>query len=116
MEDCLCCCGFYAQKFCKGYKENKQEMILHTLHTVSAVVLVLAIIGKVVIHYYLDKSSGKTIHPASVLLSPLQYLRPYKDGGSIDHAVLKTLCNFLLLLAAISLLLNLVLGLLIYFR
>jgi len=90
-------------------------MILRILHTVSGCIIILSLIGKVIVHYYLDYLHDNNISPGSILLMPLHYLLPYKISVKNEYQKLKHFCNFLLLLAAIALLLNITFGILIYF-
>ena len=91
-----------------------KEMILHTLHTISGCFVVLAIIAKIIIHYYLDKLHQRSVGLASLVIIPLNYLKPYRSDVDSNHILLKKGCNFMLLLAGIFLFINLMLGLLIY--
>lgn len=89
-------------------------MILHTLHSISGCLILLAIFAKIIIHYYLDKLYNKNIGLASILIMPLKYLKPYRSAVNSNHTLLKNVCNFMLPLAGIFLLTNLIIGLLIY--
>ena len=90
-------------------------MNLQVLHTISGIMIVLSVLGKIIVHYYLYYLHDRTISPATILLSPFQYLLPYKPGVKNEHLKLKRLCNFFLVLAAISLILNIIFGVIIYF-
>ena len=90
-------------------------MILRILHTVSGCIIVLSLIGKIIVHYYLDRLQEKNISPGSILLMPLHYLLPYRMNVKNEYRKLKHFCNFLLILAAIALFLNIIFGILIYF-
>ena len=89
-------------------------MIFHTLHNISGYLVLLAILAKVITHYYLDKLYQRNVGLASILLMPLKYLKPYRADVNCNHILLKKVCNFMLPLAGIFLLLNLILGLGIY--
>jgi hypothetical protein len=77
--------------------------------------IVLSLLSKIIIHYSLDHLHSRTITPAAIVLNPFQYIFPYKQDVKNEYLNLKHLCNFFLALAAISLILNIIFGVLIYF-
>jgi hypothetical protein len=89
-------------------------MNLQLLHTLSGFMIVLSLLSKVIVHYYLDDLHDRAISPGAILFSPFQYLLPYKPDVKNEYLKLKRLCNFFLALAAISLILNIIFGVLIY--
>ncbi len=89
-------------------------MLLNVLHTISGCVIVLSLLGKVATHYLLNRSRGTGAGFNSIIVMPLQYLLPYKYDVNIKYQSLKYWCNFLLLLAVIALVLNIIFGVLIY--
>ena len=89
-------------------------MIVPVLHTISGCLIIIAIIAKISVHYYLDKQHGKSAGGASVIVTPLYYLQPYKATVGHNYRRLKKACNFLLWLALLSLLINIVCGVVIY--
>ena len=89
-------------------------MNLQLLHTISGFMIVFSLMGKIIVHYYLNHLNGTTISPGTILLSPIQYLLPYRPDVKNEYLKLKRLCNFLLAVAAISLILNIIFGVLIY--
>jgi hypothetical protein len=90
-------------------------MNLQQLHTISGFMIILSLLGKIIAHYHLDHLHNRAISPATILLSPIQYLLPYKPDVKNEHLKLKRLCNFFLALAGISLILNIIVGVFIYF-
>ena len=90
-------------------------MNLQQLHTLSGFMIVLSLLGKIIVHYYLDHLHDRTISPMAIFLSPIQYLLPYKPDVKNEYLILKRLCNFFLALVSISLILNIFVGVLIYF-
>ncbi len=89
-------------------------MILHLLHTLSGYAIILFLISKIIIHYYLDHLQGRDLGLSSMLLMPLQYISLYKSNVNSEYSGLKYLCNLLLILTFISLIANVIFGLLIY--
>jgi hypothetical protein len=90
-------------------------MNLQQLHTLSGFMIVLSLLSKIIVHYYLDHLHDRTISPMAIFLSPIQYLLPYKPDVKNEYLKLKRLCNFFLALAGISLILNIIVGVFIYF-
>jgi hypothetical protein len=86
---------------------------LHLLHTLSGIAIVIALLGKIFIHFYLDYVHGRTAGLNSILIMPLLYLRSYKSNVDSKYNKLKYLCNTFFVLACLSLLLNVVFGVLI---
>ena len=89
-------------------------MLLSVLHTISGCVIVLALLGKAITHYLLDRSKGNAAGLGSFIAMPLPYFLPYKQAVAAKYQPLKYWCNFLLLLAVIALIINIIAGLLIY--
>lgn len=89
-------------------------MLLSVLHTISGCVIVLSLVGKVIIHYLLNRSRGAAAGLGSIVAMPLQYLLPYKHDVNSKYQPLKYCCNFLLLLAVVALIVNIIFGVLIY--
>jgi len=90
-------------------------MNLQQLHNLSGFMIVLSLLSKIIIHYSLDHLHNRTVSPTAILLTPFQYLLPYKPDVKNEYLNLKRLCNFFLALAAISLILNIFVGVIIYF-
>ena len=90
-------------------------MLLSVLHTTSGVIIILLLAGKIIIHYFLNRSRGNTGGFNSIAVMPLQYLLPYKFAVSPRYKKMKYCCNLLLLLAVLALIANIIFGLLIYF-
>ena len=90
-------------------------MNLQLLHTISGFMIVLSLLSKIIVHYYLDHLHDRAISSATILLNPFQYFLPYKQDVKNEYVNLKRLCIFFLALAAISLILNIIFGVLIYF-
>lgn len=90
-------------------------MNLDILHTLSGILALVAIIVKVIIHYRLDHLHGRNTSLSQLGITPIKYLSKYTGEVDEEHASLKNICNLMLLLAAIFLLVNFILGLIIYF-
>jgi hypothetical protein len=89
-------------------------MNLHLLHTLTGFGIILSLLCKVVIHLYIDYSKEKYLNLNSILVMPLVYLLPYNSGLQGKYTKLKFVCNSFFVLACISLLLNIVFGILIF--
>jgi len=89
-------------------------MNLHLLHTISGVLIVLFLVSKTALHYYLDHQQNSAVSFIYTLLNPVKYLLPYRAAVHQQLKQLKHICNWLLALSFIALLLNLLLGLLIW--
>jgi hypothetical protein len=89
-------------------------MDLHFLHTVSGLAIILSLLCKVSLHFYIDYEHQRDVSLSTLLVMPLLYLRPYKSPVNADYIKWKYLCNSFLLLTGISLLLNIIFGILIY--
>jgi hypothetical protein len=87
-------------------------MNLHVLHNLSGIAIVLSLILKIAIHYYLEHLRDRSLGFSSIFIMPLQYLMPYKSSATGERNRLKYLCNGLIVLAYVSLLLNVFFGLL----
>lgn len=88
-------------------------MDLHLLHTLTGIFIVLSLIPKIFIHYYLDNMNDIGLGLNSVMLMPLHYLMPYRSSVNSEHKKQKYLCNFLLVISGISLCGNILFGILI---
>ncbi|MEI6059891.1 MAG: hypothetical protein WCR72_04235 [Bacteroidota bacterium] len=88
-------------------------MSLHFLHTLSGIAILLALGCKVLVHFYLDYIQEQSSGFNSVLLIPLQYLLPYKSPVEHKYQGLKYLCNSFFALACLSLILNIIFGVLV---
>lgn len=84
------------------------------LKTISGLLIFIFFTSKVIVHYYLDRKLGRSAGLYYVLISPKVYFKFYT--AKVDHPLinLKQLCNLLLVLAFISLLANIVLGVTLY--
>jgi ABC-type glycerol-3-phosphate transport system permease component len=89
-------------------------MIFHSFHTITGFVIVLSLTGKFIIHLYLDHLHNGGLGLNSILIMSLIYLKPYKSTVKSEFNYLRYLCNSFLIVACISLLLNVIFGLLIY--
>ena len=89
-------------------------MDLHFLHTLSGLAIVLSISCKVALHFYIDYAHQRKLSLSAILVMPLYYLLPYKSPVNMDYMKWKYLCNSFLWLTGISLLLNIIFGILIY--
>ncbi len=91
-------------------------MILSVLHTLSGVLTLLFFSAKVLTHYYLDYKRGYSINFTYVFLTPGAYFLRYKAEVAKSLIKLKMLCNSFLVLTILALILNIALGVLIYFK
>jgi len=80
-------------------------MDLHFLHTVSGLAIVLSLLCKVALHYYIDYAHQRNVSLSALLVTPLVYLRLYKSPVNKDFIKWKYLCNSFLWLTGISLIL-----------
>ncbi len=90
-------------------------MPLQLLHTITGCLIILCFTGKLIIHDYLNRLHGRASGITGFLLAPLPYFLPYRSLVQEKYISLKKKGDLLLAIAAISLFLNLILGLLIYF-
>ncbi len=90
-------------------------MILPLLHTITGALIVLCFTGKVMIHYYLDRMNNRAVGIGYILVNPLPYFLLYKSETEERFITLRNVCNKLLGFTAINLVLNIILGVLIYF-
>ncbi len=90
-------------------------MLLQQLHTLTGCLILLCFAGKLLIHYYLDRSEGRVIVIVYSFFALLPFLLPYKETVADKYLWLRKLCNLLLRLTAINLLLNFIIGLFILF-
>jgi hypothetical protein len=88
-------------------------MDLHFLHTVSGLAIVLSLLCKVALHFYIDYAHQRNVSLSAILVNPLLYLDPYKSLVNPEYIKWKYLCNSFLWLTGISLLLNIIFGILI---
>jgi len=89
-------------------------MNFHFLHNLTGIILLISLILKVIIHYYLNYLNGRSLGFNSFLIMPTRYLIPFRDEVSIENLTLKFLCNSLLVISCISLILNIIFGIFIY--
>lgn len=89
-------------------------MNFHFLHTLTGIVLFISLILKVILHYYLNYLNGKSLGFNSFLIMPTRYLIPFRENVSIENLTFKYLCNSFLVISCISLILNIIFGILIY--
>lgn len=82
--------------------------------TISGLFIFIFLIGKVIVHYYLDRTQGRSGGFLYTLLSPGVYFQWCKVNVDDAFVRLKFLSNLLLVLAFISLVINGVLGLTLY--
>ncbi len=88
-------------------------MNYHLFHNVTGIAIIISLLLKVIFHFYIEHLEGKTANVISIMMMPMQYLRPYTFPVGTDHIKWKYICNFFFVLACLSLILNLILGILI---
>jgi len=87
---------------------------LHILHSITGAIIFLAMLGKIILHYYLNYLHQRNTNLASLYMMPLQYLQRYKQPILHQYFNLKWSCNFLFILALCALVANITIGLIIY--
>lgn len=87
---------------------------MHLAHTLTGFGILFFMLGKLVLHYYLDGRHLRSLGLMSLLISPGYYLRPYRSSVDPSAAKWMYLCNSCLVLSVVSLVLNMVIGLAIY--
>jgi hypothetical protein len=88
-------------------------MNFHLLHNLSGFAILLSLLAKIIIHLYLDYYQGRNISLGSIIMMPLLYLKPYRYEVRAEYLNLKTICNTCLVIAGISLFLNIIFGVLL---
>jgi hypothetical protein len=88
-------------------------MDIHLLHTLSGIAILLSLLCKVLVHFYLDYLHQRNLSLGSLLIMPLVYLLPYKSKVDIRYAALKITCNFFLVFSGVALILNVIIGILL---
>lgn len=91
-------------------------MALSSLHTISGITIFFFILAKIILHFYLDRKSEKSFSIINIVLMPLYYLKPYSAEIAQKYQSLKKYCNLLLVAAYFSILVNLLIGILIYLQ
>ena len=91
-------------------------MSLHTLHSISGLLVSIFFGSKVVLHYYLAYKNKRASNFLYSLASPVGYFGFYRKPVSQDFLKIKKLCNGLLCASLFSLMANLLLGIAIYFN
>jgi len=89
--------------------------MLNLLHNLSGFLLFIAFVSKIIIHYYLDFLHQRKLGLMSLITMPLYYLKRYTNQVENRYVILKTICNLCLTFALISLVLNFIFGVIIYF-
>ncbi len=87
---------------------------MHLAHTLTGFGILFFMLCKLVLHYYLDGRHLRSLGLMSLLISPGYYLRPYRLSVDPSAAKWKYLCNSCLVLTAVSLFLNILIGLAIF--
>jgi len=90
-------------------------MLLQILHNLTGFLLIFSFVGKIILHYYLDHLHNRATGFVYSWLTPKPYFLPYKLPVENKYAQLKFLCNIFFTVAVISLLANLMVGLIIFF-
>ena len=84
--------------------------MLNLLHNLSGFILIIALVNKIVIHYYLDFLHQRNLEMMLLIAMPIYYLKPYTNQVENRYASLKSICNLCLPIALISLELNFIIG------
>ncbi|GEM_PF-2126239 len=88
-------------------------MNFHLLHTITGFAIILSLVAKVITHYYIDYVHKRSLSLSSLFIMPLYYFRPYNSMVKREYEKLKNICNAFLVLAGLSLILNIVFGVLL---
>ena len=91
-------------------------MNLNYLHTISGLLIFIFLTCKVILHYYLDFKHKKGVGFIYSFISPLKYLKFCKKEVDNRYLNLQNICNFSLVLSFASLLLNIVIGVIIFYN
>jgi len=91
-------------------------MLLSTLHTLSGILILAFWIAKIALHGYLDFRHNRFIGLVPMLISPKMYFTFYADPVDQQYILLKRMCNLLLMASGTALFMNVVVGLMIYWR
>ncbi len=87
----------------------------HLLHNLSGTAIFLSLMIKIAVHFYLDYLHGRRLGFYSIFMMPFQYLVPYKSAVNKEYKRMKNLCNSLIIITYISLLLNIISGVMFLF-
>lgn len=85
-------------------------MQIGTLHTFTGVLFILALLCKIITHFYLVHVQDHAISFLSWLLFPKIYLLPYQKKVEPRFKTLKLFCNLLYITAALALVANIIVG------
>ena len=88
-------------------------MNYNLLHTITGFGIFLFLAAKVITHYYIDYVHKRSLNLSALFMVPLYYFRPYSSIVNPEYEKLKYLCNSFLVLAGLSLVLNIVFGVLL---
>jgi hypothetical protein len=91
-------------------------LALNFLHTISGLLVVILFVIKVVLHYYIAYKNNSATNFLYSLSAPLEYFGFYRKMVPENFLKIKQICNRLLSATLISLIVNLLLGLAIYFK
>jgi hypothetical protein len=86
--------------------------MIHQLHTLSGILFLVSFGIKIPLHAYLDFKSGKKNTVQSIVFFPLTYLGLYQTQVDSKYQILKKSCTFLFCLGMISLVVNVIVGIL----
>lgn len=87
-------------------------MYIGTLHTITGVLFVAALLCKIVTHFYVEQLQKHSMRFAAWLLFPKIYLLPYQKKVEQRFKRIKLWCNLLYITAVLALIANLIVGLL----
>jgi hypothetical protein len=86
--------------------------ILSDLHTLSGILFVASFAIKIPLHAYLDFKIGKKNTVQSIVFFPLTYLGLYQNQVEKKYQFMKKACTILFCLGMISLVVNVIVGIL----
>ena len=88
--------------------------MINTIHTVSGILLLITLITKIGLHIYLDKRIGISKSFYMFISAPFLFLNPYKKDVPERYSTIKIYTNISLLIFILSLIINIILGLLTF--
>jgi hypothetical protein len=91
-------------------------MNYNSLHTLSGILIFISISCKIILHYYLDYKHYRSISFIYSFITPLPYFHKYNKTVHNRFLKIKRLCNLFLYLTIVFLILNIIIGVILYFK
>ena len=86
------------------------------IHNLTGGLILMALMGKIIFHIYLDCLDQKWDGLQVIFLYPKKYFLPYSQAVETRYQYLKFICNLLFYTTIVSFVLNVVCGVIIYFQ